>query len=127
MTERKTATEYLALAQKHLEKVQAAWDAPTDWDDLSLYGFYCLEAAISAAAAHLGRTMRRSHPDKAATAAWLSTAHGLPKIQSLLSELDDGRKAAAYGDMEFPDVAPEGLASAVEEYVIAVGKLLAKR
>lgn len=124
MTERKTATEYFALARKHLEKVQAAWDSPTDWDDLSLYGFYCLEAAISAAATHLGRTMRPSHPDKAAMAASLSAELGLPNIDNLLSELDDGRKAAAYGDMEFPGVEPEGLAVSIEEYVAAVGKLL---
>jgi len=33
----------LKLARRHLERVLAAWDTPTDWDDLSLYGFYCLE------------------------------------------------------------------------------------
>jgi len=32
----------LALARRHLERVQQAWDDPLDWDDLSLYGFYCL-------------------------------------------------------------------------------------
>ena len=36
----------LKLAQRHLEKVLVAWDAPTDWDDLSLYGFYCLASEI---------------------------------------------------------------------------------
>ena len=30
------ATSKLELAQKHLEKVQIAWDDPTDWADLSL-------------------------------------------------------------------------------------------
>ena len=107
--------------------MQAAWDTSTDWDDLSLYGFYGLEAAISAAATHLERRMRRRHPDKAATAAWLSAQHGLPDLDSLLSDLDDGRKAAAYGDVEFPALDAEDLASAIEEYVIAVGKLLTKR
>jgi len=40
----------LALARHHLKRVLSAWDDPTDWDDLSLYGFYCLEAAVEAAA-----------------------------------------------------------------------------
>ena len=40
----------LELAERHLQKVLAAWDDPTDWDDLSLYGFYCLEAAVESAA-----------------------------------------------------------------------------
>ncbi len=40
----------LELARRHLKRVLAAWDDPTDWDDLSLYGFFCLEAAIEAAA-----------------------------------------------------------------------------
>ena len=40
------AEDKLKLAKRHLERVQAAWDTPTDWDDLSLYGFYCLEAAV---------------------------------------------------------------------------------
>ena len=41
--------EKLALARHHLKRVLSAWDDPTDWDDLSLYGFYCLEAAVEAA------------------------------------------------------------------------------
>ena len=43
-----TAAESLDLARRHLVKVQAAWDDPTDWADLSLYGFLCLEACIVA-------------------------------------------------------------------------------
>lgn len=42
--------EKLPLARRHLKRVLSAWDDPTDWDDLSLYGFYCLEASIEAAA-----------------------------------------------------------------------------
>jgi hypothetical protein len=49
------AEEKLKLAQRHLERVLGAWEeAPTDWDDLSLYGFYCLEAAVEAGALHVG-------------------------------------------------------------------------
>ncbi len=51
----------LKLAQRHLERVLAAWDTPTDWDDLSLYGFYCLEAAVEAAAIRVGLTTSRKH------------------------------------------------------------------
>jgi hypothetical protein len=57
-----TADEKLELAGRHLERVLAAWDEPTDWDDLSLYGFYCLEAAVEAAAIHLGLSTSRSLP-----------------------------------------------------------------
>jgi hypothetical protein len=31
--------------------VRTAWDPP-DWADLSFFGFYCLEAAVEAAAIH---------------------------------------------------------------------------
>ena len=40
----------LKLAKRHLERVLAAWEMPTGWDDLSLYGFYCLKAVVEAAA-----------------------------------------------------------------------------
>ena len=50
----KTKATSLALARRHLERVQNSWDDPVDWDDLSLYGFYCLENAVEAAALHFG-------------------------------------------------------------------------
>ncbi|MGO9254705.1 MAG: hypothetical protein ACLQU1_00145 [Bryobacteraceae bacterium] len=50
MAEDTRSGDKLALARHHLKRVQGAWDNPTDWDDLSLYGFYCLEAAVEAAA-----------------------------------------------------------------------------
>lgn len=33
--------DYLVTARRHLERIQAAWYELTDWDDLTLYGFYC--------------------------------------------------------------------------------------
>ena len=48
------AAENLEIAKGHLERVQGAWDTPTDWKDLCVYGFYCLEAAIKAASLHVG-------------------------------------------------------------------------
>ena len=39
----------MKLARRHLERVQVAWEDPTDWADLSFYGLYALEAAVDAA------------------------------------------------------------------------------
>jgi hypothetical protein len=60
-----TAKDKLKLARRHLERVLVAWDTPTDWDDLSLYGFYCLEAAVEAAAVHMGLATSKKHWEKA--------------------------------------------------------------
>ncbi|HYW47544.1 MAG TPA: hypothetical protein VE959_32040 [Bryobacteraceae bacterium] len=119
------AEDKLKLARKHLERVLAAWGAPTDWDDLSLYGFYCLEAAVGAAAAHFGLAISTRHWQKAETAAGLHANHGLPDISHLLHELNDARKAAAYGDVEAPELDAESVASQIEAYVNAVAALLA--
>ena len=118
------AEDKLKLARKHLDRVLAAWDSPTDWDDLSLYGFYCLEAAVGAAAAHLGMAMSTRHWQKAETAAGLHTTHGLPDISHVLHQLNDARKAAAYGDIEAPELDAESVASQIEGYVDAVATLL---
>jgi hypothetical protein len=50
---------FMALAGRHLERVQEAWSEP-DWSDLSTYGLYCLEALVRAAQLHLGRTPSNS-------------------------------------------------------------------
>ena len=121
-----TADEKLELAGRHLERVLAAWDEPTDWDDLSLYGFYCLEAAVEAAAIHLGLRTSRKHWEKADTARVLHQKHGLPDVEQLLRDLNDARKAAAYGDTEAPDLDAEETASRIEEYVEAVAELIEK-
>ena len=89
----------LKLARRHLERVLRSWDKPTDWDNLSLYGFYCLEAAVEAAALRLGLSTSRKHWEKADTAGNLHKKHGLPNVQQLLHDLNDSRKAAAYGDV----------------------------
>jgi len=118
--------EKLTLAQKHLNKVLDAWDTPTDWDDLSLYGFYCLEAAVEAAATHVGLAVSKKHWEKADIAAELHKKHGLPEIEQLLRDLNDARKAAAYGDIEEPDLDAEETASEIEAYVNAVADLIAQ-
>lgn len=118
------AMDKLELAKRHLERVQSAWDEPTDWDDLSLYGFYCLEAAVEAAALHLRLGTSKKHWEKVDIALKLHKKQGLPDISELLSDLNEARKAAAYGDTERPHLDAEGIASDIEEYVDAVTTLL---
>ena len=119
-----TAVEKLKLARRHLDRVLAAWDTPTDWDDLSLYGFYCLEAAVEAAAIRFGLTTSRKHLEKVDLAAELHKNHGLPDVEQLLHDLNDARKAVAYGDVAAPDLDAEDTASEIERFVDAVAKLL---
>jgi pyruvate-formate lyase len=97
-----------------------------DWDDLSLYGFYCLEAAVEAAALHCGLRTSKKHWEKVDVALQLHKKKGLPDITELLRELNDARKAAAYGDIELPELDAEDTASEIEEYVEAVAALLAE-
>ena len=121
-----TAAENLALAREHLVKVQAAWDSPTDWSDLTIYGMYALEAAIRAAAVHLGETVNNTHWGKAAYAAELATKHGLPDVSDLVTHLNTGRKAAGYGDEDMPAGLgdAEQLAIDIEVFVDAVGTFI---
>jgi hypothetical protein len=114
----------LELARRHLERVLAALDTPTDWDDLALYGFYCLEAAVEAAAMQLGMTTSKKHWEKVDIAIELHKKHGLPDVGQLRRDLNDARKAAAYGDVPAPDLDAEDLASEIEQYLNAVGQLL---
>jgi hypothetical protein len=116
----------LTLARRHLDRVQSAWQEP-DWDDLSLYGFYCLEAAVEAGALHFGFRTSTKHWEKVDTALQLHRKKGLPDISDLLRKLNVARKAAAYGDIELPELDPEDTAEEIEEYVEAVAKLLQGR
>ncbi len=118
-----SAREHLDLAQKHLARVQSAWD-PADWPDLALYGFYCLENAVVAAATHTRIATQKSHPAKAAVAQQLAARHGLPDVSGLLVQLNDARKAEAYGDVTRPELDPEDLARRIGQYVRAVEALL---
>ena len=119
-----TAKDHLELAKKHLSRVQQAWDPP-DWPDLAMYGFYCLENAVVAAALHTGTPVQKTHPSKVAAASQLSSRHGLPDVSNLLVQLNDARKSEAYGDVIKPDLDPEGLVTDIEEHVTAVEALLA--
>ena len=118
------AEDKLRLARKHLEKVLAAWDTPTDWDDLSIYGLYCLEDAVDAAAMYAGLTTSKRHWEKADAAGELHEKYGLPHVVQLLRDLNEARKAAAYGDVPDPGLNAEYVATAIEQYVEAVAALL---
>jgi hypothetical protein len=119
-----TAEEQLELAKLHLERVLDAWDEP-DWPDLSLYGFYCLENAVCAAATHAGISFKKTHPSKVAAAEELARVHGLPDVSELLVDLNDARKASAYGDIDRPDLDAQDVAEIIEKYVEAVEDFLA--
>jgi hypothetical protein len=118
------AASKLALAQRQLEVVQVAADEPVDWDDLSLYGFYCLENAVEAAALHFGIKTTHIHSEKADIASRLHEEQGLADVSDLLVDLNYARKAAAYGDVEPPELDPEDVASEIEAYVESVATIL---
>ncbi len=120
------ARKDLDLAKKHLARVQKAWDEPTDWSDLTMYGLYCVEAAILAASTTAGWQVKKTHWDKEKIAERLHAEHDLPDVAELLRVLNSGRKASAYGDEEF-DVQehdPEDIANEIEEFVNAVEAFL---
>jgi len=120
-----TAEKQLELAKKHLLKVQEAWDPPA-WDDLSLYGFYCLENAVTAAATHAKIIFKKTHTAKVDAALRLTAQHGLPNVEDLLKDLNEARKSEAYGDIAAPELDAEDVASEIERYVEAVETFLKK-
>ena len=115
----------LALAERHLERVLRAWLEP-DWDTLVLFGFYCIEAAVAAAAMHFGIETSRKHWEKADVAKRLHKEHELPDVADLLRDLNEARKAAAYGDVDAPEFDAEDLAGEIEEYIQAVAAMIRK-
>ena len=119
-----TAREKLSLARRHLNRVRLAGFDTQDIDDLSLYGFYCLEAAVEAAALHLGMKTTKRHWEKANVARELHRRYRIPDVSNLLRDLNDARKAVAYGDVEAPELDGEYVANEIENYVEAVQELV---
>lgn len=117
----------LALARRHLERVEVASAYPTDWADLSIYGFYALEAAVDAACLHVGIEPKAHHLARANAAATLASSQGMPDVSELLRDLNEGRKHQGYGDVDAPDLSAEETVAALEEYVKSVAALLAQR
>jgi hypothetical protein len=98
---------------------------PTDWSDLTIYGLYAIEAAVLAAAVYTQQPVKKTHWDKRDVADRLHESHGLPDVSELMDQLNEARKATAYGDVEFPgDLDAEDIAVAIEDYVQAVAELL---
>ena len=120
-------THFIAVAKKHLRRVQEAWDPP-DWSDLGTYGLYCLEALIRAAAIKAGETPIRTHWGKADQATNLAKRHKLPDVADLLQQLNALRKSEAYGDTEIDesDYDPEDIADQVEDYFNKVSEFCKK-
>jgi hypothetical protein len=114
----------LALAKKHLERVQDAVMEPPDWLEIATFGFYALEAAVMAAGEHLGLNVAKTHPAKAKAAKTLASNHDLPDVSGLLYELNMARKSEAYGDVAFPsDLDAEEVCTEIEAFVEAVEDL----
>ena len=115
--------EKLTLAQRHLERVLHAWGAPTDWDDLALYGFYALEAAVDSAGLHFGISPGQGHRGRTILAKTLSE-RGLDDVSDLLRDLNEARKSVAYGDIECPELDAEDVASRIEAYIESISALI---
>ncbi|MGH2656212.1 MAG: hypothetical protein ACRDIZ_05875 [Actinomycetota bacterium] len=115
----------IELAREQLQRVQAAWDVPTDWSDLAIYSFYSLENAVAAAADFYGIEWQRNHPSKIEASVELRDVHGLPDIEDLLAELNTLRKSTAYGETPPQhDWSAEDIAIEVEAYVEGVASRL---
>ena len=94
-----SATNKLKLAERHLERVQAA----------------CL---------HYGTIIEKRHPARAAAAEKLAAERRLEDVADLLLDLNELRKSVSYGDVEGPELAAEETAGRIESYINAVAKLI---
>ena len=72
----------------------------------------------------VGIKTSKKHWEKAEAAKELHRKHGLPDIEQLLRDLNDARKAAAYGDIPVPGLNAEFVASSIKAYVDAVAEML---
>lgn len=120
------ARDSLDRAQNHLQRVRDAVD-PVDWPNLAVWGFYCLESLVLAAAATIGMSVKQNHPAKAEAAKQLSAGHGLSDVERLLVELNRARKSQAYGDIEMPELDPTELLATIEAYSMEVERLMMGR
>jgi hypothetical protein len=86
--------------------------------------FTALKLLLKQPLCTLASVSRKSTGKRWTFAPELHRQKGLPDIAGLLRDLNDARKAAAYGDVERPDLHAEGIASQIEQYVDAVAALL---
>ncbi len=114
----------MKLARRHLERVQVAWDDPTDWADLSFYGLYALEAAVDAALLFRKKEIQPAHWHRVDAAKQLSSELGLDDVSELIRDLNEVRKREAYGDVMAPELDAEEVATTIEEYIDAVADIV---
>ncbi|HYO58243.1 HEPN domain-containing protein [Archangium sp.] len=121
----RSSRDYLDIARRHLKRVQESWEEP-DWSDLAMYGLYCLEAAILAAATHLSWTIKKTHWEKESLAERLHNDHELEDVSDLLPMLNAARKAHAYGDIDFDesDWDAEDVATRIENFIDEIEALI---
>ncbi len=67
-----------------------------------------------AAASHSGFPQTRQHGEKAKYAQELHKKYGLPNVATFMQHLNVARKAAAYGDIEAPELDAESLVADTE-------------
>ena len=79
---------------------------------------------MEAAALHFSLRTSKKHWEKVDLAEDLHKSKGLPDISDLLRDLNNARKAAAYGDVDRPDLDAEDIASQIESYVDAVATVV---
>lgn len=119
------AQERLGLAREQFARAQVADLEPEDWAELSIWAFYALENAVIAASDHLHVPWERSHPSKVEASRTLRRDHGLPDVSSMLVELNELRKGAAYGEAPSGrSISADEVIAAVEGFLGAVGELL---
>ena len=118
-----SAVDKLALAKRHLTRVPHASHEPTAKDDLFLYGFYALEAAVDCACLHFEEPIERNHWSRVDAARQLGQ-YGLDDVSDLLRDLNEGRKGVAYGESYRPEIDTEDLAARIEQFVESVSALL---
>jgi hypothetical protein len=120
--------QHLEIAEKHLERVRKAHEqSPLDWSVFTTYSLYCLEAALMGAAGAVKLRVAATHWDKGARAEELHKNHGLPDVSELLGNLNLGRKAEAYGDIEYDaedELDEDKIIAEVEAYFEAVEQII---
>ncbi|MDD9985656.1 MAG: hypothetical protein OXQ31_05255 [Spirochaetaceae bacterium] len=114
----------MKLARRHLERVQVAWEDPTDWADLSFYGLYALEAAVDAALLFHKKEIQPAHWYRVEAAKQLSSEHGLDDVSELIGDLNDVRKREAYGDAIATELDAVEVATTIEKYIDSVAAVV---
>ncbi len=115
------ASDYLRLAYEHLKRAE---ENPSDADSVFVWGFWSLENAVKAASIRAKIEVIKQHWSAGAAARKLAKSIALPNVSDLLSDLNQGRKAAAYGDTEEPDLEPNHVLESLRDYLAKVSSYI---